>query len=221
MQTLAVRVGAFFSHHTRVLAERGPSLTLALSHPQCVLALLVLSCHASLVLGTQRLRVSPRVAALAANLTLAQKIGFLHGYDGPYVGTIAGLASAGIPPLTMEDGPQGVADGVVHTTAWPSALTVAQTWNPELFAFFASQCAEEQRARGTGVMLGPMVNLARVPQGGRNFESLGEDPYLSSRLVEASIKGIQSQHVMANVKHFIDNNQVRKCRRGGGGGGCR
>lgn len=56
-------------------------------------------------------------------------------------------------------------------------------------------------------MLGPMVNLARVPQGGRNFESLGEDPILSSRMVEASVRGIQSQGVMANVKHFVDNNQ--------------
>lgn len=56
-------------------------------------------------------------------------------------------------------------------------------------------------------MLGPMVNLARVPQGGRNFESLGEDPFLSSRLVEASVTGIQSQGVMACVKHYIDNNQ--------------
>lgn len=113
----------------------------------------------------------------------------------------------GIPSLSMEDGPQGTADGVTHTTDWPSALTVAQTFDIDAFYLFAKSCANEQRLRGTGVMLGPMVNLARVPQGGRNFESLGEDPFLSSRLVEASVKGIQSEHVMACVKHYIDNNQ--------------
>ncbi len=74
----------------------------------------------------------------------------------------------------------------------------------ELFAYTA---ATEQRAKGSVVMLGPMCNLARVPQGGRNFESFGEDPFLSSRMVEASVRGIQSAGVMANVKHFIVNNQ--------------
>ena len=67
--------------------------------------------------------------------------------------------------------------------------------------------AVEQSMKGTNIMLGPMINIARVPFGGRNFESYGEDPFLTSTLVVSSVKGIQSQGIMACAKHFIDNNQ--------------
>lgn len=147
-----------------------------------------------------------RASALLAKLSLDQKISLLHGYKGPYVGQI--VSPSVLPsPLTMEDGPSGVADGVENVTCFPSALTVAQSWDLELFKSYSAAMAFEQRQKGTNVMLGPMVNLARVPQGGRNFESLGEDPFFSSRMVEMSVQGIQSQGIMANVKHFVDNNQ--------------
>ncbi len=81
-------------------------------------------------------------------------------------------------------------------------MTVAQSFNVATFASFAGGMAEQQRTKGTGVLLGPMMNLARVPEGGRNFEGLGEDPFLASRLAEASVTSIQSKGVMACAKHW-------------------
>ena len=72
---------------------------------------------------------------------------------------------------------------------------------------YSKAMAVEQSMKGTNIMLGPMINIARVPFGGRNFESYGEDPFLTSTLVVSSVKGIQSQGIMACAKHFIDNNQ--------------
>jgi beta-glucosidase len=158
------------------------------------------------VLAAAQSSPTQRAKALLARMTLDQKITMLHGSNGPYVGQTAPIPELGIPALTMEDGPQGVADTVHGATAWPSAHTVAQSWDLALFRQFSGAMAKEQYVKGTGVMLGPMVNLARVAEGGRNFESLGEDPFLASRLVEESVRGIQEQGVMANVKHYIDNN---------------
>lgn len=118
-----------------------------------------------------------------------------------------GNSRLGIPPLHLEDGPQGVADGVPQVTAYPSALSVTASWDEELMALYGSAMGTEQRIKGSNIMLGPMVNLARVPQGGRNFESMGEDPHLAGRMAAAVVTGIQSTGVMGCVKHFVDNNQ--------------
>ncbi len=146
-----------------------------------------------------------RAAELLAKMALPQKINMLHGSAGSYVGQTAPIPELGIPALTMEDGPQGVADGAKWATAWPSQLTVAQSWNPGLFRQYSAAMAQEQYVKGTGVMLGPMVNLARVAEGGRVFEGMGEDPFLTSRMAEQSVSGIQSMGVMANVKHYLNN----------------
>lgn len=95
-----------------------------------------------------------RVQRLLKQLTLEQKVSLCHGTGGSignqnYVGTINGIPSLSIPPLTMEDGPQGVADGVRQTTDWPSALTMSQTFDTDLFAKYAAAAAEEQALRGT------------------------------------------------------------------------
>lgn len=142
------------------------------------------------------------------SMSLEQKINMLHGTSQtyPYVGMVAPIPTLGIPELRMEDGPSGVADGAQNVTCWPSALTVTQQWSRESQFVYGSLLASEQRSKGSVTMLGPMVNLARVPQGGRNFESMGEDPFLTSELASSEIKGIQSQKVQANVKHFINNN---------------
>ena len=137
----------------------------------------------------------------------------LHGYGngewwlGNYAGVVLGNSRIGWPPLNLEDGPQGVADGVSHVTCWPSSLTVASTWNITAMKSFGLAMGEEQFTKGANIMLGPGVNLARVPWGGRNFEYLGEDPYLASRLVYAEVIGIQTANVSACVKHFLGNNQ--------------
>jgi len=148
-----------------------------------------------------------RVRDLVANMTLAEKILMVHGSPGPYVGNVPANTRLNIPALTLEDGPQGVADGVTGVTCWPSALTIVSTWDTDLMASFAAAMAYEEKMKGTNIQLAPMVNIARVPFGGRNFESMGEDPVLASRMVAANVQGIQSQGIMATVKHYVDNNQ--------------
>jgi beta-glucosidase len=162
---------------------------------------------------------SARAAALLAQMSTQEKLAMVHGYGngewwlGNYAGLVLGNTRIGWPPLNLEDGPQGVADGVSQVTCWPSSLTVTSTWNVTAMAAFGAAMGEEQFAKGANIMLGPGVNLARVPWGGRNFEYLGEDPLLASRLVAAEIAGIQSANVSACVKHLLGNNQ--EMNRGG------
>lgn len=88
-----------------------------------------------------------------------------------------------LPPQNLEDGPQGVADGVTQVTAWPSALTVTQSWDPDMLYAFGQAMGQEQAIKGTNIMLGPGMNLCRVPWGGRTFEYVGgEDPVLGSKV---------------------------------------
>jgi len=148
-----------------------------------------------------------RAEAMLAKMNTTEKFLMIHGSPGRYVGNVPAIPRLGIPTLTLEDGPQGVADGVSKVTAWPSALTVMASWDRTMMYNYAAAMGKEQRGKGTNIMLGPMVNIARIPMGGRNFESFGEDPYLASQMVTHSITGIQSQNIMATVKHFIDNNQ--------------
>ncbi len=156
----------------------------------------------------------PKFTAMAqatlAKMTSEQKFTLVHGAGGGYVGNTPGITLSDgtvIPPLNLEDGPQGVADGVRSVTAWPSALTVTMTWDPELMYQYGAAMGREQYLKGTNVMLGPGVNLARVPWCGRNFEYTGEDPVLSAFMVSAEIKGIQSNNISACVKHYVMNNQ--------------
>jgi len=148
-----------------------------------------------------------RAAELLSQMTLDEKLSLVHGVSGPYVGNVPANTRLNIPPLHLEDGPQGVADGVQKTTCWPSALTVVATWDLDLMYVYSKSMAKEQKMKGTNVMLAPMINIARVPVGGRNFESFGEDPFLTSAMVVPSVKGIQSEGVMACAKHFVNNNQ--------------
>ena len=150
---------------------------------------------------------SDRARMLLKQMTTEEKIAMVHGHPGSYVGNVDANTRLGIPQLTLEDGPQGVADQVKYVTAWPSALTVVASWDRKLLWQYGVAQAEEQYAKGTNILLGPMINIARVPVGGRNFESFGEDPYLAAELVREEIRGIQSQHVIACAKHFTDNNQ--------------
>ena len=144
-------------------------------------------------------------------MTFDEKMAMVHGNhpcpDPCYVGFVPGNERLNIPPWHYEDGPQGVADGTKNVTAFPSALSVVASWDTKALYDFGRGMSVEQYLKGTNVLLGPMVNLARVPLGGRNFESFGEDPYLASTLVQPEIKGIQSFPVSACIKHFIDNSQ--------------
>lgn len=145
--------------------------------------------------------IDERVDDLVKRMTLEEKIDMLGG-TGFATKPIARL---GIPALNMTDGPLGVR--WEQSTAFPSGILMAATWNPELISKLGSAIAEEVKAKERHVILGPCVNIARIPMGGRNFESFGEDPYLTSRIAVDYIKGVQKEKVVATIKHYAANNQ--------------
>ena len=158
--------------------------------------------------------VVAQAAALVKKMTFEEKFSMIYGRNAKtdypqkvwYVGNVPGTPRLGLPPIHLEDGPQGVADGLTNVTQWPSQLTVSMTWNKDLMYRWGAAMGAEQRLKGSNVMLGPDVNLARVPWSGRVFETMGEDPYLASQLVAPLVKGIQSNNISACIKHFIFNN---------------
>jgi beta-glucosidase len=157
-----------------------------------------------------KLSPSQRAQALLAQMNLTEKIDMVHGWDGPYVGNVIANTRLGIPSLNLNDGPQGFRDDahVGTTTQWPSGLTVAATWDVDAMFAWGDGMGEEFVGKGANVQLGPGINVARVPLNGRNFEYLsGEDPFLGATLVQPVIKGIQGNGVIANMKHYINNNQ--------------
>jgi len=153
-----------------------------------------------------------RARRLVAKMTLDEKIAELHGiHDADHYRVIPGIPRLGIPALHMTNGPAGAGPGGAgpqkRATAWPSPLALAATWDPDLSREYGRLAAEEARAFGSRLFESPDINIARVPQGGRVFESYGEDPYLDARIAVANIEGIQSAGELANVKHFDANNQ--------------
>lgn len=147
------------------------------------------------------LSIEERVEDLLKRMTLEEKIEMLGG-TGFETKAIERL---GIPPLNMADGPLGVRWD--NSTALPSGILLGATWNPEIVTEFGKVLATETKAKGRHVILAPCVNIARIPMGGRNFESFGEDPFLTSRITVNYINGVQNENVVATVKHFAANNQ--------------
>jgi beta-glucosidase len=157
-----------------------------------------------------------RVEDLLTRLTLEEKLGLIHA-DSKF--STAGVPRLGIPKLWTSDGPHGVREEISphnwrpagrtddFSTWLPVSIALAATWNPELAFAYGGVIADEARARGKHIMLGPGVNIQRTPLNGRTFEYLGEDPWLSSRLAVATIRGLQAGDVAACVKHFALNNQ--------------
>lgn len=128
-------------------------------------------------------------------------------------GYVPGIARLGIPPQWVSDAGLGVAtqressDAYRGRTALPSGLATAATWNPLLASRGGAMIGAEAYASGFNVLLGPGANLVREPRGGRDFEYAGEDPLLAGTIAGAEIRGIQSQHVIAALKHFAVNDQ--------------
>ncbi|MBO4435090.1 MAG: glycoside hydrolase family 3 C-terminal domain-containing protein [Bacteroidales bacterium] len=145
-----------------------------------------------------------RAAELVRQMTLDEKISFVAGYeDGFHISPVERL---GIPAIRMADGPQGVRNNT-RSTLFACGVAAAASWNPELVREMGVALGQDSRARGVHILLGPGVNICRSPLCGRNFEYFGEDPFLASETAVAYIEGVQSQGVMATVKHFALNNQ--------------
>jgi beta-glucosidase len=135
-------------------------------------------------------------------MTLQEKIDLLGGVDGFFV---RGVPRLGVPRLRMADGPLGVRN-FGPATAMAAGIALSATWNPVLAERVGTEIGKDARAKGVHFLLGPGVNIYRAPMNGRNFEYLGEDPFLASRIAVGYIRGVQSQGVSATVKHFMANN---------------
>lgn len=157
-----------------------------------------------------------RVEDALSRMTLEEKVGLLHAQSKF---SSAGVPRLGIPEVWCTDGPHGIRPEVLwdewdqagwtndSCTAFPALTCLAATWNPEMSALYGKSIGEEARYRDKDVLLGPGVNIYRTPLNGRNFEYMGEDPFLSARMVVPYVQGVQQNGVAACVKHFAVNNQ--------------
>src|SRR5438270_615382 len=164
--------------------------------------------------------VDARVEDLLSRMTLEEKIAMVHA-DNRF--STAAVPRLGVPPRQLSDGPHGVREETVgrdvsqavgrtddFATYMPALVALAATWNPELAGEYGKTLGEEARQRGKQIMLAPGMNIMRTPLNGRNFEYLGEDPFLASRMAVPYIRGEQAQAVASCAKHFAANEQERE-----------
>lgn len=160
--------------------------------------------------------IEARVKDALSRMTLEEKVALCHAQSKF---SSAGVPRLGIPELWMSDGPHGVRAEINWNdwgyanwtndsiTAFPALTCLAATWNPEMSAKYGKAIGEEARYREKDVLLGPGVNIYRTPMNGRNFEYMGEDPYLASIMCVPYIQELQKNGVAACVKHYALNNQ--------------
>jgi beta-glucosidase len=160
----------------------------------------------------ESLPVTERVSELTSAMTIQQKLSLMQlvpgagayaGYEH-YVPPIPQLC---VPAIVQQDGPAGVAGGLAGVTQLPAPIAAAATFSQSVMRSYGATVGGEMRAKGIDDALAPMLNLLRVPEWGRAYESLGEDPFLAAQLGDADIEGIQSQGVIADAKHYTDYNQ--------------
>lgn len=157
-----------------------------------------------------------RVEDALSRMTLQEKIAIIHAqskFSSP------GVPRLGIPEIWTTDGPHGIRPEVMwdewdqakwsndSCVAFPALTCLAATWDEHLSHLYGKSIGEEARFRDKDVLLGPGVNIYRTPLNGRNFEYMGEDPYLTSRMVVPYVKGVQENGVAVCVKHYALNNQ--------------
>ncbi len=160
--------------------------------------------------------IEKRIEGYLAQMTLEEKVGILHAQSKF---SSAGVPRLGIPELWTDDGPHGIRAETLwdawssaqwtndSVTAYPCLTCLAATWDRELAALYGKSVGEEARYRKKDVLLGPGVNIMRTPLCGRNFEYMGEDPFLAGEMCVPYIQGVQSNGVAACVKHYCLNNQ--------------
>lgn len=159
--------------------------------------------------------VEQRVEDALSRMTLEEKIRVIHAQSKF---SSAGVPRLGFPDFWTDDGPHGVRPDVLwdeweqagqtndSCVAFPALTCLAASWNPAMSLIYGESLGEEALYRGKDMILGPGINIYRTPLNGRNFEYMGEDPYLASRMVVPYIKGLQSKGVSACVKHYALNN---------------
>lgn len=160
--------------------------------------------------------IEERIEDALSRMTLEEKVAMCHAQSKF---SSAGVSRLGIPDNWMTDGPHGIRPEVLwdewdqagwtndSCIAFPALTCLAATWNTELSLKYGKAIGEEARYRNKNVLLGPGINIYRTPLNGRNFEYMGEDPYLASCMVVPYIRGVQSNGVAACVKHYALNNQ--------------
>ena len=190
------------------------------TYKRLLIALSFIICHSSFSVAQsiyldESKPIEQRIDDALSRMTLDEKIAVIHAqskFSSP------GVKRLGFPDLWTDDGPHGVRPDVLwdeweqagqtndSCVAFPALTCLAATWNPAMARLYGESLGEEALYRNKSVMLGPGVNIYRTPLGGRNFEYMGEDPWLASRMVVPYVKGLQSKGVAACVKHYALNN---------------
>jgi len=154
--------------------------------------------------------VAQRVQQVLSTMDQSEEVTLASGDGGSsYIGQVNGIPNLCIKPLNMEDGPSGVGDGNGGVTAFPDGENAAATWDPTLIKQEGAAMGAEFAGKGVNISLGPTTNLVRDPRWGRTYETYGEDPYLAGQITSAEVEGLQSQGVMADVKHVAAYDQER------------
>ena len=164
--------------------------------------------------------IEERVEDALGRMTTEEKVAMLHAQSKF---SSAGVPRLGIPEFWTTDGPHGIRPEVMwdeweqagwtndSCTAFPALTCLAATWNPDMSRLYGKSIGEEARYRKKDILLGPGVNIYRTPLNGRNFEYMGEDPYLAGEMVVPYIKGVQDNGVAVCLKHFaLNNNEVNR-----------
>ncbi|MCF8359793.1 MAG: glycoside hydrolase family 3 C-terminal domain-containing protein [Prolixibacteraceae bacterium] len=177
---------------------------------------LMAACSQDDVHRSALLQYDEQIDEIIARMTLEEKVNMLHG---KHLFSSAGVERLGIADMKYTDGPFGIREEL-HSDSWqplgiendratffPTGSALAATWSPELACEYGKAMAIEARLRGKDMVLGPSINIQRIPTGGRTYEYLSEDPFLSARLSVGYTKGMQDQGVAACLKHYALNNQ--------------
>ncbi|AWB28071.1 glycoside hydrolase family 3 N-terminal domain-containing protein [Halococcoides cellulosivorans] len=178
--------------------------------PQSVTRRRVLGTLAAIAAGSSGLAAgATQVSGLVDKMSIDQKVHMVHGHDKrDATGWIAPLHDLGIPGIRMFDGPVGVrTESETPMTAFPASIAAAASFDPELMERQGRAMGREAKAVDAHQLLGPALNIQRVPVCGRNFEYYSEDPLLTAAMAAASTRGIQSEDVVATPKHFAANTQ--------------
>ncbi len=199
-----------YKRKNMLIVNRNPKIVVAL------MAIMMGSCAVSPVHKSALLKYDKKIDGIIAQMTLEEKVNMLHA---KHMFVSAGVDRLGIADMIYADGPFGIReemqpDGWMplgwendKATFFPTGSALAATWSPELAYAYGTGMAREARLRGKDMILGPAINIQRIPTGGRTYEYLSEDPFLSARLAVGYTKGVQENGAAACLKHYALNNQ--------------